>query len=146
MMNPFSEVNWNPDLAEKRKFAKSLIVGFPALAAFFSLLIWIGQSTWKPFFLWLGAIGLAAGVVLWLLPSIAKPFYLAWYFIACCLGFVIGNILLIAFYYFIITPIGLFLRRLGKLSLQKSFNKSASTSYWHDVEKRVDLKRYYRQF
>jgi hypothetical protein len=145
MMNPFSDVNWNPGLAEKRKFAKSLIVGFPALAAFFSLVTWLGQTTWKPFFLWLGVIGLAVGVVLWLRPSIAKPFYLVWYFIASCIGFAVGNILLIAFYYIIITPIGLFLRGLGKLSLQKSFNKKAST-YWRDVEKRVDLKRYYRQF
>jgi hypothetical protein len=145
MMNPFSDVNWNPGLAEKRKFAKSLIVGFPVLAAFFSVVTWLGQPTWKPFFLWLGVIGLAVGVVLWLLPSITRPFYLVWYFIACCIGFATGNILLIAFYYVIITPIGLLLRGLGKLSLQKSFNKRTST-YWRDVEKRVDLKRYYRQF
>jgi hypothetical protein len=144
-MNPFSEVNWRPGLAEKRKFAKSLIVGFPALAAFFSLVTWLAQRTWKPFFLWLAVIGLAVGLVLWLVPSIAKPFYLVWYFIACCIGFVVGNILLIAFYYVIITPLGLYLRRMEKLSLQKRFNKKAPT-YWRDVEKCVDLKRYYRQF
>jgi hypothetical protein len=144
-MNPFGEVNWNPGFAEKREFAKSWIVGFPVLAAFFLLVTWLPTHTWKPFFLWLGIIGFAVGMLLWLLPAIATPFYLAWYFIACCIAFVIGNMLLMAFYYTIITPIGVLLQRLGKLSLQKSFNKEAS-SYWVDVKKRVDLKRYYQQF
>jgi thiol:disulfide interchange protein len=144
-MNPFSEVNWNPGFAEKRKFAESCIVGFPLLAAFFSLITWLATHTWKPFFLWLGVIGFAVGMVLWLLPAIARPFYLAWYFIACCIAFVIGNVLLVAFYYMIITPIGLLLQGSGKLSLQKSFDKETST-YWVDVKKRVDFNRYYRQF
>jgi hypothetical protein len=144
-MNPFRDVDWKPDLEKKRKFARSLIIGLPALAVFFSLVAWFGLHTWKPIFLWLGLIGFLLGVVLWLLPSIAQPFYVVWYFIACSMGFVIGNILLIAFYYIIVTPIGLILRGFGKLSLQKSFNKSAST-YWRDVEKKLDLQRYYRQF
>lgn len=145
MMNPFNDVNWNPGLTEKRRFAKSLVVGFPILAAFFSLVVWLSQHTWKPFFLWLGVIGFVAGTVLWLLPSIARPFYLFWYFIACCLGFVFGNFLLLAFYYLVITPIGLTLRGLGRLSLRKGFNHDAAT-YWRDAEKSVDLQRYYRQF
>jgi len=145
MMNPFKDVNWNPDLEDKRKFAVSLIIGFPSLALFFLLVTWISSHTWKPFFLWLGVVGFAAGVILWLLPAIAKPFYLAWYFIACCMGIVIGNVLLSVFYYCVLTPIGLLMSSLGKLSLKKGFDKSAST-YWTDVEKKVDFKRYYRQF
>jgi hypothetical protein len=145
MMNPFGEVNWNPGFAEKRKFAVSCIVGFPVLAGFFSLITWLATQAWKPFFVWLGVIGFAVGVVLWLLPSMARPFYLAWHFIGCCIGFIVGNILLIAFYYIIITPIGLLLQGWGRLSLRKSFNKEAST-YWVDVKKKVDLNRYYRQF
>lgn len=144
-MNPFSDVNWNPSFGEKRKFAVSWIAGFPLLAAALSLVKWLATHTWQPFFFWLGVIGFVVGVVLWLLPSIARPFYLAWYFIACCIAFVIGNFLLIAFYFIIITPIGLLLQGLGKLSLQKGFNKEART-YWLDVKKSVDLRRYYRQF
>ena len=29
MVNPFNEVSWNPDLRERRKFALSLVIGFP---------------------------------------------------------------------------------------------------------------------
>ncbi|MEI8341464.1 MAG: hypothetical protein WCH43_08030 [Verrucomicrobiota bacterium] len=145
MLNPFTEVNWKPGLAEKRKFAVSLIIGFPSLAAFFSLVNWLSGHPVKPFFLYLGGIGFAVGVVLWLLPALAKPFYLVWYFIASCMGFVIGNLLLSLFFFIIISPIGLLVRSLGRLSLRKGFDKQSS-SYWCDAEKVVDLKRYYRQF
>jgi hypothetical protein len=144
-MNPFTEVNWKPGLAEKRKFAVSLMIGFPALAIFFSLVNWITGHPWKPFYLHLGVFGFLAGLILWLLPAIAKPFYLVWYFIACCMGFVIGNVLLSAFYLVIITPIGFVMRKCGALSLKKGFDKSAAT-YWSDVKKTIDSKQYYHQF
>jgi hypothetical protein len=145
MLNPFTEVNWKPGLEEKRKFAKSLVIGFPSLALFFSTVNWLTRHPWNPFFLRLGVIGLAAGVVLWLLPAISKPFYLVWYFIASCMGFVIGNLLLSAFFFIIVTPIGLLMRGVGRLSLRKGFDKKTAT-YWCDAEKMVELKRYYRQF
>jgi hypothetical protein len=94
---------------------------------------------------WLGAIGLAVGLVLRLTPSIAKPFYVVWYFLACCVGFVVGNILVAALYYIVVTPLGLLLRAMGKLSLRKGVDKTAAT-YWRDAEKAVDLARYYRQY
>ncbi len=145
MMNPFQDVNWNPSFTERRKFASSLVVGCPALAAIFSLVLCLGRHTWKPGFLWLAAIGFLLGAILWLLPSIARPFYVVWYFIACCLGFLFGNFLLLAFYYLILTPIGLMVRGMGMLSLEKAPNHSAS-SYWRDAEKTVAPERYYRQF
>ena len=145
MLNPFSEVNWKPGIEEKRKFAISLVIGFPSLALFFSLVTWLTRHAWNPFFPWLGAVGFVVGVALWLLPAIAKPFYLAWYFIASCMGFVIGNLLLSAFFFIVVTPIGLLMRAVGRLSLQKGVDRKAAT-YWHDAEKGIDLKRYYRQF
>ena len=32
MVNPFKEVNWNPGPQERRKFALSLVIGFPCIA------------------------------------------------------------------------------------------------------------------
>src|ERR1043166_8992129 len=32
MVNPFKEVNWKPGLADLRKFARSLVIGFPCVA------------------------------------------------------------------------------------------------------------------
>ena len=38
MLNPFKEVNWTPDLGEKRKFGRSLVLGFPCMALMFLLM------------------------------------------------------------------------------------------------------------
>ena len=145
MMNPFKEVNWNPSLPERRKFAVSLIIGFPCVALVLSLINWAAHHAWKPFFLWLAVVGFAVGVVLWLVPQIAKPFYLLWYFIACCMGIVIGNVLFAVFFYLVFTPMGLALRATGRKVFTKGFDKTRAT-YWQDAEKVVDLRRYYRQF
>lgn len=145
MVNPFKDTNWNPGTAEKRKFAVSLIIGFPILAAVFALVGWLRTGAWSGGFVWLAVIGAALGAVLWVLPQIARPFYLVWYFAACCLGIVISNLLIAAFFYLVFTPIGLLMRAAGRDPLQKRLDRSRTT-YWHDVEKVVDGERYFRQF
>lgn len=145
MLNPFKDVNWNPGVAGRRKFALSLIIGFPILATILAVVMWLSFHAWKPFSLWLGAIGAAVGVVFWLIPQIARPFYVVWYFLGCCVGIVMGNTLFALFYYLMLTPIGLVMRLLGHDPLRRKFDRSAA-SYWRDAEKGVDPKRYYRQF
>src|SRR4051794_20559936 len=120
MMNPFHDVNWRPGVVERKKFARSLVIGFPIIA---TVLLFIGRfqtHTWKPFPIWLGVVGAGLGIIFWLLPQIARPFYVAWYFVGCCFGFVVGNVLLSAFYFLVLTPIGFFLRAIGRKPLRKS--------------------------
>jgi hypothetical protein len=145
MLNPFKDVNWNPGLVERKKFALSLFVGFPVIALVMGTVTRLSAHAWKPFFLWLGVIGLFVGVVLWLIPQIAKPFYAVWYFFGCCVGIVMGNVLFAAFYYLVLTPMGLAMRLAGRDPLRRKFDRATPT-YWRDAEKGVDLKRYYRQF
>lgn len=145
MLNPFKDVNWNPGPAERRTFARSLVIGFPAVALFLSIVTRLTAHAWKPFFLWMGLVGLGVGLLLWALPQIARPFYVVWYFMGCCVGIVIGNVLFSAFFYLILTPLGLLMRATGRDPLGKKFSKDAPT-YWRDAEKVVDVKRYYRQF
>jgi hypothetical protein len=145
MMNPFTEVNWNPDRAGRKKFAVSLLIGFPCIAAALLLFGHFTHGGWKPGLVWLGVIGAALGLVFWLLPGIARPFYVVWYFIGCCLGFVMGNLLLSLFFYVVITLIGWLMLALGRRSLTKGFNR-ARTTYWDEANKKLDSKAYYRQF
>ena len=145
MLNPFGEVDWNPDVQNRKKFAVSLMIGFPILAALFLAIAYLTTQTLSHFALWLGVFGLTLGVLFWLLPQISKPFYLAWYFLACCMGFVIGNTLFALLFYLVFTPLGLCLRLRRQPAITKSFDKSR-TSYWRDAEKSVDVSRYYRQF
>ena len=144
-MNPFAETNWNPDTRARKKFAVSLIIGFPVIAVLLVLVSYFKTHHVGHFPIWLGGIGLAVGIILWLLPQIAKPFYVVWYFLGCCIGIVVGNVLFSLFFYLVFTPLGLLLRLRKNKAINKGFDKSAKT-YWRDAEKVVDLKRYYRQF
>ena len=78
VVNPFKEINWNPSPGERRKFALSLIIGLPSVAAFLSIFVRLTRHMWRPFPVWVGVIGLAVGIILWLLPQIADPFYIIW--------------------------------------------------------------------
>jgi len=145
VINPFKETNWSPDLAERRKFARSWAIGFPVLAAVFSTLGFImgrGVPPWTP---WLGAIGAVVGITLYFIPRVAWPFYAIWYFFACCIGIVISNALLIAFFYLVITPFGLVMRLSGRDPMKRAWEPDAAT-YWKDAEKSVPSERYFRQF
>src|SRR5262245_14695555 len=84
MMNPFKEVNWKPDVAERRKFARSLVIGFPCIAVVLILAGWMKTGVWKiqPALI-IGGTGLVIGLVLLALPGIARPFYVIWYGLAC---------------------------------------------------------------
>lgn len=146
MFNPFSEVNWRPSLEERRRFGWSLVIGFPSLAAALLLAARLWSGTWSVTpFLWLGGCGLAVGALFVAIPLLARPFYLLWYFLACCVGTIVGNTLLAAFYVLIVTPIGAAMRAFGRQAVSKTFDMNMR-SYWADVEKADDVKDYYRQF
>ena len=146
MMNPFKEVNWNPDVAERRKFGSSLVIGFPCIALVLLLGGWFKTGAWKiqPALI-IGGTGLAIGLVLLALPVIARPFYVIWYGLACAMGLVVGNILLAVVFYILITAVGLAMRMAGKHSISKTVDKSVPT-YWNDAKPVNDPQRYYRQF
>ncbi|MCL5099209.1 MAG: SxtJ family membrane protein [Candidatus Omnitrophica bacterium] len=148
MINPFKEVNWNPDRAERKQFARSLVLGFPALAFVFFLVGWAKTGQWNVHLsaaLWIAAAGVAAGLLLLAFPFLAKPLYVAWYFLACCIGLVIGNLLMAGFFFAVLTPIAFLMRLSRRKHMQKGFNREATT-YWRDAEPVSDLKRYYHQF
>lgn len=146
MLNPFKEVDWNPDLPARKKFAVSLIVGFPIVAVLLLLLGRAFSGAWNPTIpIWIACAGSGTGVVLRLLPQIAKPFYLVWFGFGCSAGIVIGNLLFSAFFYLVITPFGLMRRMIGKPAIVKRHAKESS-SYWQDARTTDDPKRYYRQY
>jgi len=149
MINPFADVQWKPDLAERRKFAKSLIIGFPCLAVAFLIMGWVSKGSWDAnwkFARSVGAFGALAGVIFFAVPQIARPFYMAWYFLACCIGIVVGNLLLSGFFFLVITPFGLLRRLVARApAVQKKFDRN-SKSYWQDFPPVSNPERYYRQF
>jgi hypothetical protein len=145
MINPFKDVNWKPERSDLQKFARSLVFGFPILATVMALVAHWRTGMWKPGFLWMAVIGCGIGLVLWLLPQIAKPFYLLWYFVACCIGIMASNLLVIAFFAVAVTPLGLLKRLFGRDPMARKADPAVA-SYWREAQKGVDPERYFRQF
>lgn len=147
MVNPFHEVNWRPDIQQRRQFAKSWMIGFPCLAVLVWLLGWLARGRWDAHLatgLWIAAIGAAAGLLLYLFPQIARPFYFIWYGLACCVGIVVSNVMLAGMFYLIITPFGL-IRCLFNADFLKTFDRQRTT-YWHDAGPQPPPHRYFKQF
>jgi hypothetical protein len=148
MLNPFAEINWHPAVDERRKFARSLVFGFPCVALVLLVLGWLVKGRWQtnlPVALWLGGGGVALGGVLWTIPQIARPFYLAWYFLAGCLGWVLGNLLLAGFFYLVLTPFGLARRCFAKPAISKRCHRQTPT-YWKEAGPPPEPESYYKQF
>ena len=146
MLNPFKEVNWHPDTAARRTFAKSIIIGFPCVALVYLLAGWLAGAGWNvSFALKLGGLGAGAGGLFYAVPAVAKPFYVVWYALACCIGLVVGNVVLAMIFYVLVTGIGLLKRLGGRQPIRKTPDRLAKT-YWIDAPPAPEAKRYYRQF
>ncbi len=148
MINPFKEINWDPDISQRKKFALSLIIGFPVIAVILLGLGWLKSGHWDKnlnLSLWIAVVGFAIGLIFFLIPKISKPFYIIWYFIAACIGIVVSNAVMVLFFYLVLTPIGILRRLFSKDFFPKDFDRTKKT-YWKDASETDDVKRYYKQF
>jgi len=106
------------------------------------VLFLIGKSSSVVF----GGIGVLLILFGLILPNILKPLNKIWMTLAVILGWFMSRIILFILYYVIITPIGIFLKLIGKDFLQLKIDKS-SKSYWETREKKIaEQIDYERQF
>jgi hypothetical protein len=146
MLNPFNEVNWSPDTAARRVFAKSLMIGLPTVAVLFAVLRWWKTGVWDSrSAVVFGGAGFAVGALLYVWPTIAWPFYVVWYGFACCMGFVVGNVVMALIFYGLVTGLGVGKRLFGAPALRKAPSPAAKT-YWLNAPAAPDPKRYFSQF
>ncbi|MDB6119139.1 MAG: hypothetical protein JWO08_2920 [Verrucomicrobiaceae bacterium] len=147
MINPFKEINWQPNAAELRKFAWSLIIGFPCIAIVFLLVKWAKTQAMPELhgFLLLGGIGAGVGLVCMAVPLIARPLYYVWYALAACIGIVMANLLFAVMFFGLFAPIGLFMRLIGRDPLKLKWKKSQA-SHWQDAEPTPPAKQYFSQY
>lgn len=146
MINPFADVDWSPDRTARRRFGRSLVIGFPIVAALWLVAAWVGRGAWPLVpAAWVAGVGVGAGLLFVALPGIALPFYLVWYGVACSIGLVVSNTVLLLSYYAVLVPIGLGRRLLGRRSLERTIDRQAAT-YWRRAPPPPDPSRYMRQF
>lgn len=147
MINPFKEINWKPGATELRKFAWSLVIGFPSIALIFFLVAWLrgGHLPEPGGSLELAGGGVVAGLVSMAAPALARPLYLVWYAVAACIGLVVSNLLFVAIYYVMFAPIGLVARVFGRDPLGLRVHRESST-HWREAPPTPPPARYFRQY
>ncbi len=144
MLNPFADVQWKPDTKEIKSFGRVLVIGGISLTALFWGLKFGLEKSFLPDFLHFLFEGIIlAGVLSYIIPILGRPLYYVWYFIACCIGFVISNLVMGIFYYVILSLFGcaLRMRKTDPLRISKPNIKTN----WLDAKKDLPLKSYYRQ-
>jgi hypothetical protein len=117
-----------PNIQELRSFALTISVALGIVGA---LVLW-RRGPIGFIFIAIGAVILLAGLV-W--PKSLIILYKAWMTLALVLGFIMSHIILALVYYLVLSPIGLFMKMLGKDPLTLKFNPKAS-SYWVKREKK----------
>jgi hypothetical protein len=89
------------------------------------------------------------GGALWLVyaavPRARRPIWVGWMTAVFPIGWVVSHVVVIAFYYFVLTPIAVLLRIFGHDALRRR-RGSARDSYWVERGRRGGTRRYFRQY
>ena len=128
------------DLQALRRFALTMVWAFPL---FFSLLLpWLFSYAYQ---LWPLLISAALGLLYVLAPSVIYYPYCAWMSVAGVIGWINTRLILGFTFFAMIWPIGLVLRRLGKLQYQAKRNPR-ELSYYVERTEKLDRERLERPF
>ncbi len=127
--------NLNLSRENLKKFGVTMGIAFLVIA----LLILIRhRHNPGPFFI-VSALFFVLGVIF---PSFLRPVYIFWMRLAHLLSWINTRILLIVLFYFVFSPVGLFMRLFRIDILDRKIAKD-KMSYWR---KKEDLNDYQRQF
>ena len=115
-----------------------MLIGFTVLG---SLAAWRASGISKTSTgLW--AIGAVLAVAAFV-PGLGRAAYLAVYLPTSIIGYVVSRVMLALMFFFVITPLGLILRLMGKDFLQQ---RRRNKSQWMPVRASKSEDSYYRQF
>ncbi len=74
-----------------------------------------------------------------------KPVYYVWMSISIVLGWVMTRVILTILFYFVLTPIAVVARIVGKDFIGRRWDRN-QTSYWNERDTETDPRHYERQF
>lgn len=138
-------------LIEKRGPSRSDLRWFGLIfAGFFALL---GALSWyrtrsadhhtAAIVLW--CVGGGVALIYYAVRPIQRPFYDLLITVAYPIGWVVSHLMIVLVYYGVITPIGVIMRLFGRDSMNRRFDRSATT-YWIAHDPGAATKRYFQQF
>jgi len=135
------EINWRPDRKELGSFGKTALIA--------SVVVSVLLYVFKGLDIRWGLVIIAAGTVIFFCsrvsPKSTRMIYLGLILITLPIGWVVSFILLAAFYFLLLVPVGLIFRLAGRDPLCRKFD-SAAKSYWAARRPPDSIDRYFHQF
>lgn len=129
------------DTSEKAVKKTGITIGIVLITISF-ILWWLEKNS----FVYFSAVGGIFIILSYLAIPILRPFHKLWIGFSLVLGFVMSRIILTILFYFVVTPIGLLAKVVGKKFMPLGFDKNVAT-YWEKKEKIAKEKvDYERQF
>jgi NADH:ubiquinone oxidoreductase subunit 4 (subunit M) len=135
------EINWNPDKKELRKFGVIALVVLGVVGIVLKFVLGVSGIT----ALLVALAGLCIFIVTLVSVRAARLVYLGLTFAGLPIGFVVSIVLMAAFYFLILTPVGLVFKIIGRDVLERKFEPGSPT-YWSPRRQRSDLEKYFHQF
>jgi hypothetical protein len=90
-----------------------------------------------------------AGGALWLAyiasPAARRAIYVGWMIAVFPIGWTVSHAVVVVFYYFVLTPVGLMLRLAGRDPMERG-SKYRRDSYWTRRRQPQDTSGYFRQY
>jgi Saxitoxin biosynthesis operon protein SxtJ len=93
----------------------------------------------------LWGVGAVLTAVYYTAPALRRPLYVGMSLASYPIGWLVSHIVLLIVFVFVVTPVGLLLRVLGRDPMQRRFDSSAQ-SYWVPHRPADQLRRYFQQF
>lgn len=90
-------------------------------------------------------LGSVLTTIHFLIPPLRRPIYLGWMGAVYPIGWIVSHLLLALVFYFLLTPIGLLSRLLGRSSIDKR-GQADSVSFWEKRPAGPPAERYFRQY
>jgi hypothetical protein len=135
------EVNWYPKHKELRNFAIIALIASLIIA----LLLYVLKGVRIQWALIIVTAGFGIFISSFVSLRLTRTIYLGLILVTFPIGWVISMILLTAFYFLLLTPLGFFFRLLGRDPLSRRFDSDAK-SYWLTRRQTDNLDRYFHQY
>ncbi len=117
-----------------------------ALTVFLAIIGLIYFFKHNPIYLYFWIIGGTILIISIFIPILLKPIYRAALFIAHILGWINTRFFLVIIYYFILTPISLVFKLIGKDPLNRKFDRQGNTYWDFKTGQKPDKDQYLKQF
>jgi Saxitoxin biosynthesis operon protein SxtJ len=136
----WSDIQFDPPRKVLRQFAGLWLLFFGGLG------LWEILGRGRTEFGWfLALLAVTIGPLGLIRPEWMRMIYVGWMVLAFPIGWTISQVILLAMFFGLFTPIGLAFRLFGRDPLHRTC-RSGLDSYWEPKPASTDLGRYFKQF